>query len=66
MNLRMERYTSILTMEIPMDSHSFYLNETLLVLTVCIFKPKDRWIEPDVRLTKTMQKSSLTVDRFDS
>ena len=53
-------------MEIPMDSHSFYLNETLLVITVCIFKPKDRWKEPDVRLTKTMQKSSVTVDRLDS
>jgi hypothetical protein len=48
-----------------MDSHSFYLNETLPVLTVCIFKPKDRWKEPEVRLTKTIQQSSVTVIRLD-
>jgi hypothetical protein len=49
-----------------MDSHSSNLNETLPVLAVYILKPKDRWTESEVRFTKTMQKSSGPVSRFDS
>ncbi len=49
-----------------MDSHSSYLNATLLVRAICIFLQKDYWIESQTRLTKTMQKPSGTVIRLGS